>query len=64
MCRLVLGEFDMTDRVELGCVIAALKKSLGKPPDHVMIFRMDHHHRTVLSGCGEDIEHLVVVEFQ
>ena len=64
VCRFVLGEFDMTDRMELGCIIAALDKVICQPTDHVMVFGMDHDHRAMLSGCGEYIEHLAIVEFQ
>ena len=52
----------MGDCVELRLVVSRLEKPVGEPPDHLVVFRVDHHHRALAPGEGEHVENRVVVK--
>ena len=64
MRRLALAGAGMADGVVLRLPMAGVQQLLAEPADHVVVFGMDHHHRAMLSGSGQYVEHLMVVQLQ
>src|SRR5262245_36141499 len=62
--RFRFGEIRRTDRVKLWRSVSLIDETIGKPSNHVVVLGMDHRESSTTACDGEDIQNLVVVEFQ
>ena len=62
--RLTLGEAGVTDGVVLRLDVALGRGFVGEPADHVVVFRVDHHHGALAPRHLHHPQHLIVVELQ
>ena len=64
MRRLSLCDAGMGDGVILRLDVTTIEQLSCQPLDHFVVLGVHHHHRTLLTGAGEYVEHLTIVQTQ